>query len=673
LVFWFKMSSKIVSFLVLRLLAALCLALAPVYNIYSQDKSDSLYYEKYKALRTKNLDSALFVVQKGIKSTNQSSLLNIKFHNALGWIYGQKNDRSSSIHYLKKGLALAQEQQNEEWITHLSNVIGVTYQELSNLDSALHYFLITIGSAKKQRSAIDLGIGLCNIGYTYYKLDAINEAIPYLERSIVELSELPDGKEFLVASTINLALCYSRKGNIDQTGTLFNNAEKICAQYPDICSDKMKLDINYNLGIVLFNKKELGQSESKLLESYDQAKKIPALLPLSTITFYLAKIAEASSDFDKALSFLDESEGYAVEIQSLERRKNNAGLWADIYEKTNRYEKSIEKRKVYETLKDSIFREELVSTLKEVSIQEQKDIADIVISKKDSEISNRTTILYLLAAVLVLTGLVLYFVYARYKIKNNYSHLLEATVEKRTLQLVNSNEQLTASRKDLDNFIYRLSHNIRGPLATLLGLTNIARADVKDPVAKDLITKIDNTASRLNDILTQLIIINNLLNSPLQPSEVTISQLVVKARFDNKNLDAFPIIKWNSSFEESANQVTSDRDCLQLIFNQLINNCYRYFNENSQSPYISVSAKDLSDGSIQVTIEENGIGIEESVKDLVFDVFYIGNEKGGFGLGLFHAKLAAERIGVKIDVVSIKSPTIFRVIIPKKLATESES
>lgn len=662
------MSSKLVCPVILCLLTVLSLVLGPVSKVYSQNKSDSLYYEQYKTLRDKNLDSALLVVQNGIKSTSPSSLLNIKFHNALGWIYGRKNDRFTSIHYLKKGLELANDKHNHEWTTHLSNVIGVTYQELSNLDSALHYFLITIGSAKKQNSSIDLGIGLCNIGYTYYKLDAVNEAIPYLERSIQELGELPQGREFLVASTVNLALCYSKKGNIDRTELLFNDAEKICAEYPDICSDKMKLDISYNLGIMLFNRNEFGQSESKLFVSFDQARKLRAFLPLSTITFYLAKIAEASSDFDKALSYLDESEGYAVQAQSLERRKNNAGLWADIYEKTNRHEESIEKRKVYEILKDSIFREELVSTLKVVSIQEQKDIADIVISRKDSEISYRTTILYLLAVVLILTGLLLYFVYARYKNKNTYSQLLETTVAKRTEELVKSNEQLTVSRKDLDVFIYRLSHNIRGPLATLLGLTNIAKIDVVEPVTKDIIDKIGNTAHRLNDILTQLITINSLLNSPLEHTDITLSQIVIKARNENKNLDAFPIIKWSSSFDESANQVTSDRSCLQLIFNQLINNSYRYFNEKSSSPYISVTSSLSSSDDIIVRIEENGIGIDESAKDLVFDVFYIANEKGGFGLGLFHAKLAAERIGAKIEVIELASPTVFQITIPKILS-----
>lgn len=659
------MCSKIACPIILCLFTVLCLVLAPVSKTYSQSKSDSLYYELYKTLRDINLDSALLVVQNGIKSTSPSSLLNIKFHNALGWIYGRKNDRSTSIHYLKKGLELANDKHNHEWTTHLSNVLGVTYHELSNLDSALHYFLIAIGSAKKQNSSIDLGIGLCNMGYTYYKLDAVNEAIPYLERSIQELGELPQGREFLIASTINLALCYSKKDNIDRAELLFNDAEKICAQYPEICGDQMNLDISYNLGIMLFNRSEFGLSESKLFVSFDQARKLRAFLPLSTITFYLAKIAEASSNFDKALSYLAESEGYAIQAQSLERRKNNAELWADIYEKTNRHEESIKKRKVYEILKDSIYREEVVSKLKEVNIQEQKDIADIVISKKDSEISNKTTILYLLVAVLVLTGLVLYFVYARYKIKKNYSLLLETTVAQRTKELVKSNEQLSASRRDLDTFIYRLSHNIRGPLATLLGLTNIAKIDVTDPVTTDIIDKITITAKKLNDTLTQLITINTLLNAPLEPTDITLSQIVTNARNENRHLGAFPIIKWSSTFAENANQVISDRRCLQLIFNQLINNSYRYFNEECSTPYISVSSILSSSNEIVVRIEDNGVGINESLKDLVFDVFYIANEKGGFGLGLFHAKLAAERIGINIEIIESASPTVFHITIPK--------
>jgi signal transduction histidine kinase len=49
----------------------------------------------------------------------------------------------------------------------------------------------------------------------------------------------------------------------------------------------------------------------------------------------------------------------------------------------------------------------------------------------------------------------------------------------------------------------------------------------------------------------------------------------------------------------------------------------------------------------------------------VFDVFYIANEKGGFGLGLFHAKLAAERIGINIEIIESASPTVFHITIPK--------
>src|SRR5690606_13860165 len=90
---------------------------------------------------------------------------------------------------------------------------------------------------------------------------------------------------------------------------------------------------------------------------------------------------------------------------------------------------------------------------------------------------------------------------------------LEKMVDARTVELQVANEALKRVNDELDNFSYKTSHDIRGPLASLKGMCNVAIMDVKDQLALSYFTKLDATAERLNTILTRLLIINQINNS----------------------------------------------------------------------------------------------------------------------------------------------------------------
>lgn len=97
---------------------------------------------------------------------------------------------------------------------------------------------------------------------------------------------------------------------------------------------------------------------------------------------------------------------------------------------------------------------------------------------------------------------------------------LEKEVEERTVELVEANESLTKVNDELDNFIYKTSHDIRGPLANLKGICNVAMMDVKDKMALDYFDKLDASAARLNAILSRLLIINQINHSILKAEPI---------------------------------------------------------------------------------------------------------------------------------------------------------
>jgi signal transduction histidine kinase len=62
------------------------------------------------------------------------------------------------------------------------------------------------------------------------------------------------------------------------------------------------------------------------------------------------------------------------------------------------------------------------------------------------------------------------------ELKDSYEQLVEEMTLRKKIE-----EQLSSRNKELDTFVYKASHDLRGPLASLIGVTNIARLDLKSP------------------------------------------------------------------------------------------------------------------------------------------------------------------------------------------------
>ena len=104
--------------------------------------------------------------------------------------------------------------------------------------------------------------------------------------------------------------------------------------------------------------------------------------------------------------------------------------------------------------------------------------------------------------------------------------LLDQQVQDKTKELVDTNEQLTKVNEELDNFIYKTSHDIRGPLASLKGMVNLAIMDVKDDKALGYLEKLDLTAEKLNMVLTRLLIVNRINHAELKPETVHFEPII---------------------------------------------------------------------------------------------------------------------------------------------------
>jgi signal transduction histidine kinase len=244
-----------------------------------------------------------------------------------------------------------------------------------------------------------------------------------------------------------------------------------------------------------------------------------------------------------------------------------------------------------------------------------------------------------------------------------FNETLEAKVQERTKELndqINTrkeaegklqrtNQELSKRNTELDNFVYSVSHDLRAPIASVLGLINLAKKD-KDAAMKDVyLEKINASALQQDNFIKE--ILDQSRNSRLEirreeiDFEPMIEETFNQLRFatsTGKSVQRVIKVKQNRPFY-------SDQWRLKVILNNIISNSIRY--RNGKDPLIKVNV-DVDDKMARVAIEDNGKGIGKEHIDNVYRMFYRATDDGaGSGLGLYIVKEAIDKLhgSIRID------------------------
>lgn len=221
--------------------------------------------------------------------------------------------------------------------------------------------------------------------------------------------------------------------------------------------------------------------------------------------------------------------------------------------------------------------------------------------------------------------------------------------------------------KELDTFIYRSSHDLKGPLASLQGLVNVAKTEVHDIVANQYISLIERSINHLDNILMDLLNITRITQGSLKYSQIQIDKLITDTINSFENLPESKRIEWLIDMQDEV-FINSDISLVKNIFHNVIINAIKYQDKEKEKPFVKIVLKKLND-FIEVTIEDNGEGIADELQKNIFDMFFRGNTKSsGTGLGLYIVKNAVHKIGGKIEMTSkVNKGTKFVILLPENL------
>ena len=244
---------------------------------------------------------------------------------------------------------------------------------------------------------------------------------------------------------------------------------------------------------------------------------------------------------------------------------------------------------------------------------------------------------------------------------------LEEKVTERTIKLEKTVKKLIDSNEELDTFLYRASHDLKGPITRLLGLTQLAKLDGKD-VGKvgdiDYLDIIEMATIDMDNTLDKLINIHSINTIALSNDDIDFEKLISQIK---KPL-SIKIKEYNISVELNYHpeiEISTDEPLLKIILANLLENAVNF--RHGKNPRIIISIAD-DDYKIVIKVEDNGLGIEHEYQEKIYDMFFRGTDTSqGNGLGLYLVKKAVEKLNGTIHVESQeKKFTAFSIIIPKQ-------
>lgn len=221
---------------------------------------------------------------------------------------------------------------------------------------------------------------------------------------------------------------------------------------------------------------------------------------------------------------------------------------------------------------------------------------------------------------------------------------LEARVEERT-------QELTQTNAALRQYAATASHDLQAPLRHISMFAQLLEREASDGMsdgAREMIGNIVASTSRMRRMIESLLEYSKLVDHDLRAEALALDGIVNTAL-----ADLGPDIKAAEARVETAltaDAIAGDRELILRLFDNLIDNALKY--RSDAPPVIRISSQ-VAGNHIQISVEDNGIGIDEKFSVRVFEMLkrlHAESDIPGTGIGLSLCQRIVESHGGKIWV-----------------------
>ena len=665
------------------------------------DVEEKLIFNYFDSIQH-NLDSAAafstYADIKKHKNANNWPLLHSHILKAKGDYFHSKDNFVEAIRNYRIAASISKKNKYDfTYAVMLFNIARV-YDAIDKKPEALKAELEAYSIFIKTDSAYSYK-SVNHITNLEYRSKNFREAIIYGGKALKILSRLPNNRHKIENSinTLNsIGISHRDIGNYDSAIHYLNRSRTLATNNGFEFWEALTAG---NLGLIYNSLGESDKAIPLLKKDYLISRKHKQTLSAINAAFTLGEIYQEDDDFSTAKLYYDTVAALLSTVgrSPLKIRMKYSQHLSSWYGTQRRFEEAYGYQQLFQKQSDSLKEEQLRIKLTEIKALHdfETKVTEIDLLTKNSQIQqqqikNQTLIIIgsIVALFLILIIAILFYRQLRLKkrehiiLEKNKSHIeaqnieleaqseqlseqnkiiqhintnLEEEVEKRTLKLKKLNEEL-------DTFIYRSSHDIRQPIATILGLENLARNYTSDPNLSEVLIKIKETALNMDNMLWKLQMSYLLNHDHTHKTEVELQPLIIAIL----KLYEEHTLKYNVDIQAKIGTITlvTSPELIRIIIRNIIENAI-YFSEET-NPKVVITSEETAKDYI-VKIYDNGNGINTRQKSEIYKAFYKASTKSkGNGLGLYLAAKAADILDIDLQVDSSpEKGTAFTIYIPK--------
>jgi signal transduction histidine kinase len=630
-------------------------------------------------------DSAFLLAQQAEQLSRK-----IHFEKGLGrayWLQGihyyNMGFNRKAIVFYDSALLYARRTSDQLGIGRVYNGLGQYNADVGDYEKALKYHFQSLKIKETVGDKTGIAVSYNNIGNIYLRIGNTDKALEYCFKGLA-MREALNEREWIASSENNIALIYDKMGQGDKALSYYNSALKGFRETGTLrgitytCNDLAKFYIREKNYADAYRYLKEGLATAEIMKSTERMAdlNVTSAMYQNKMGHYALAVhhAHTAVKLAKEAGLLEYARAAIKEIaiSAFMNKEFKHAYLAEI--KFNQLTDSIQKKAKIERALQEEYKFQAEKTKAE---QEQKEQLYQSLTEK------QRWMLYAALAVLLGVAIVAYALYRSARIKKNASDLLrmqrnelasknsvieqqnrllheaknqlEQNIELRTHDLKLANQELVNQNLQLEQFTFMTAHNLRGPVARLIGLGSLY--DIQNPAEPfntEVIRRIKQSSSDLDEVIRDMTAILRTKSGIADNfSQLSLRDMVSKVLLQldqdikDKNISVF-----NDLEEPFA--ISGVPAYVQSIFYNILSNSVKYCETFGSKIRISAAH---AEHHIKIYFEDSGVGFDaDANRDKLFRPFTrFSTVKEGKGLGLYQIKIQMESMRGCVEIESRKN------------------
>lgn len=524
--------------------------------------------------------------------------------------------------YAEQALILAKKQRNDTLLADCYSILGAREKYTGNFEEALKYHLMALDIRIKIKDTTGLAITYNDIGIVYKNMKRWEEALEFYRKA--NMYALLSANTTSVSYTYNnLGTVYNEIGLYDSALFAYQNALHYAEQSGNGNAIATALS---NFADIHFAHKRYDSALAlfKKCLVYDKANDDKYGMSLSHMQ--IANSYSALGQYNKALAHIDSADKISAKENLHRERIDILMIRSSIEEHLHNYADAIRSIRASTALRDSIINSETSMQVSELQTKYETEKKEQQIILQASELRNKNYIILVIAVTLLLTSLLGYSYYRRYKLKQQ-AKLQRAILQQQELatSAVLEAEEKERSRiaGDLHDGVGQLMSAARMNLS-LVGREIKFENELQKSAFDKAISLVDDSCREVRSV-SHNIMPNALLKAGLA---VAIRDFIQK--IDHRALEV-------NLYTDGMNERLSAN--VESVLYRVIQECVNNVIKHSGANKLDLSLIRDEDG-LSITVEDNGNG---------FDTTVISEKDTGIGLKNMQTRISYLKGSIEWD------------------------